>query len=168
MRARLAVLALCLAAPRPALAEGPAPAPDRVPAPPPIEEVTGTVTATDLQRHRVTVATPTGPVELGWDRNTLIYLLGGATTALDLRPGVAVRAGLDPARRAYWIQVGPSGPTGPAAPAIPATPAGEARPAGPAAPGDPPRGGPADPAAAPGAAGRPPAAAPGPPPPPGR
>lgn len=156
MRVRPALLAVCcLAAPRPASAEAPPPA---APAPtagaasapaPTIEEITGTVAATDLRRHRVTVATAAGPVEVGWDRNTLIYVLDGATTALDLRPGVAVRVGLDPVRNAYWIQVGPSGPTGstgPAAPgAQPPVPEGRAAPAQalPAAP----------PAAPPGASG---------------
>jgi hypothetical protein len=74
-------------------------------------EVSGTIVAIDLQRHRLTVATAAGPVELGWDRNTLIYQPGGATTASALLQGAAVKAGLDPARTAYWIQVRPVPPS---------------------------------------------------------
>ena len=102
MRHRTALLALWIALPAQVRGE-PAPA-----APPPstsLSEVSGTVLALDLQRHRVTVATEDGPLELTWDRNTLIYRPGGATTAAALTPGAAVKAGLDPARNAYWIQV---------------------------------------------------------------
>jgi hypothetical protein len=71
------------------------------------------VDAADLPGHRVTLRTAEGQVEFGWDRNTLIYLPGGATTAAALRPGAAVRAGLDPAGMAYWIQLRPAPPAGP-------------------------------------------------------
>jgi hypothetical protein len=76
----------------------------------PSTEVSGSVTAVDLQAHRIVVETGSGRVELGWDRNTLIYQPGGATTASALRPGAVVKAGLDPARTAYWIQVRPPQP----------------------------------------------------------
>ena len=49
--------------------------------------------AVDLRSHRLTVDTGGGVVELGWDRNTLIYQPGGATTAGALRRGAVVKAG---------------------------------------------------------------------------
>jgi len=82
-------------------------------APPPTSPsalVSGSVATIDLQAHRIIVETASGRVELGWDRNTLIYQPGGATTASALRPGAVVKAGLDPARTAYWIQVRPPQP----------------------------------------------------------
>lgn len=102
MRHRTALLALLVALPGEVRAE---PAPAAPPASTSLAEVSGTVVALDLQRHRVTVATEGGPLELSWDRNTLIYRPGGATTAAALTPGSALKAGLDPARNAYWIQV---------------------------------------------------------------
>jgi hypothetical protein len=68
-------------------------------------QVDGAVASVDLNRHLVTVETATGQAELGWDRNTLIYQPGGATTAAALRPGVVVRAGVDPTGIASWIQL---------------------------------------------------------------
>jgi len=73
-------------------------------------EIAGTVATLDLQRHRLSVDTAGGRIELGWDRNTLIYQPGGATSAGALQPGAAVKAGLDPAGAAYWIQVRPAPP----------------------------------------------------------
>ncbi len=121
MRPWPALLALLVALPGAVRAE-PAPA-----APPPttsLAEVSGTVVALDLLRHRVTVATAGGPLELSWDRNTLIYRPGGATTAAALTPGAAVRAGLDPARNAYWIQVRQAAAAPPPGGASPPAPAG--------------------------------------------
>lgn len=92
------------AAPPPAPA---ASAPGKESPPPGPTEVTGAVIEVDLQHHRCRVQAAGGAVELGWDRNTLIYQPGGATTSRALQPGVVVRAGLDPAGTAYWIQVRP-------------------------------------------------------------
>ena len=116
MRHRTALLAIWVALP--ALGRG-EPAPAAPPASTSLAEVSGTVLALDLQRHRVTVATEGGPLELTWDRNTLIYRPGGATTAAALTPGAAVKAGLDPAGNAYWIQVrqAPAAPAGENSPA---------------------------------------------------
>jgi hypothetical protein len=109
------------AASPPASPSAPSSAPS--PAPPSVTEVSGAVSTVDLQRHRLTVDTAAGPVELGWDRNTLIYQPGGATTASAVRPGWILKAGLDAARTAYWIQVRPPAPAPPpAAPAPPAPP----------------------------------------------
>jgi hypothetical protein len=83
-------------------------APRTEPSPPSgATEVTGVVKAVDLVAHRVAVLTSGSEVEFGWDRNTLIYQPGGAATAVALRPGVAVRAGVDGRGLAYWIQVRP-------------------------------------------------------------
>jgi len=109
--------------PPPAPASTPASTPAPAPAPAPITEVSGSVVSIDLQGHRIAVETAGGRVELGWDRNTLIYQPGGATTASALRPGAVVKAGLDPSRTAYWIQVRPPQPV----PALP-LPAAQAPP----------------------------------------
>jgi hypothetical protein len=95
-------------------------APGKEAPPPGPTEVSGAVVEVDLQRHRCKVQTAGGAVELGWDRNTLIYQPGGATTSRALQPGVVVRAGLDPAGTAYWIQVRPAPTSAP--PAAPPRP----------------------------------------------
>ncbi len=129
----LALLGLAvpsLAGADPSLATEPAPPAGAAQPAPRAVEVAGTVSALDLVRHRVTVDTGAGPVELGWDRNTLIYRPGGATTAGALQPEAAVKAGLDPAGTAYWIQVRPAEPRPASPPAPPpASPPGRGGPA---------------------------------------
>jgi hypothetical protein len=71
-------------------------------------EIDGTVSSVDRALRRVEVATKDGPVVLSYDRDTLVYRPGGATTVLDIAPGMALKAGLDAARVAYWIQVRPT------------------------------------------------------------
>ena len=73
-----------------------------------LAEVTGTVRSVDRALRLVEVATPTGPVVLRYDRNTLVYQPGGATTPLSIAPGMALRAGHDAAGVAYWIQLRPA------------------------------------------------------------
>jgi hypothetical protein len=130
---RLAALALALCLP-PLAGAGAEPA--HAPAAPPTSTVVaGVVSAVDLASHRLTLETSQGSAEVGWDRNTLIYQPGGATTAAGLRPGLALRAGLDPARTAYWIQLRPPPEGTPApgagagsaapAPSPPSPPAGQ-------------------------------------------
>ncbi|MBK9517293.1 MAG: hypothetical protein IPO09_08065 [Anaeromyxobacter sp.] len=103
----------------------PAPAaPDRV--------VGGTVLSVDQRRHAASVAGAAGPVEVRWDRNTLVYLPGGATTPLALAPGCALRAGLGPDGVAWWIMLRTGAPPD-QAPATAAPPG-----AFPPPPGDPP------------------------------
>ena len=101
MRLGPALAALCLLLPA-ARAEEPVAAPHAAQ-----RQVDGSVAEVDLQRHQITVTTGGGAVAVGWDRNTLIYLPGGATTALALKPGVILRAGVDPGGTAYWIQLRP-------------------------------------------------------------
>ena len=113
--------------------EGP---PASTPARPTARDVEGTVTSLDLEQHRVTVATDSGPVTFGFDRNTLVYRPGGATVPAALLPGTVLRAGLAPSQVAWWIQLRPDSRPAP-------EPA--ARPAGAAPPsqeGAPPPGGP--------------------------
>jgi hypothetical protein len=124
MHFRTAVATLWVAA-APAFAAEPGQA-----SPPATVEVAGSVLSVDLQRHRLSVQAATEVVELGWDRNTLIYQPGGATTSSALRPGAVVKAGLDPRGTAYWIQLRPPAPPAPAA--SPASPAPAASPAAPA------------------------------------
>jgi hypothetical protein len=103
-------------APPPAARPPEHPSPPAAPLPPPPAAqrlVEGTVSAADLAGHRVTLTTFEGEVMFGWDRNTLIYQPSGATSATALHPGAAVRAGLDPAGTAYWIQLRPVPPVGP-------------------------------------------------------
>jgi hypothetical protein len=68
-------------------------------------EVTGTVVAVDRATHRFTLRGPAGTVEVAMDRNTLVYLPGGPATVLDVAPGMAARAAIDPRGTAYWVQV---------------------------------------------------------------
>jgi hypothetical protein len=146
MRPWLALAALCVALPARAGETTPTSTPTSTSTPTPTStlnttatstattEVSGAVASVDIWRHRLTVDTAGGVVELGWDRNTLIYQPGGATTAGALRPGAVLKAGLDPDRIAYWIQVRPPPAAAPAAapvtPAVtpPATPAPPRRP----------------------------------------
>jgi hypothetical protein len=121
MRAWTALLALGLGLPA-ARAEPPAtatPAPGAAAAPQPpgltaAPALDGEVVSLDLQRHRAVVETAAGRVEVAWDRNTLIYRPGGATSPTALQPGAVVRAALDPAGTAYWIQLRPPPPGTPA------------------------------------------------------
>ncbi|HUL60089.1 MAG TPA: hypothetical protein VLU43_12470 [Anaeromyxobacteraceae bacterium] len=119
-----------------------------------LDEVAGTIRSIDWRRHRVTVETQAGPVELTVDRNTLVYVSRGLGTPLDLSPGTAIRAGRNADALAYWIAV--HAPTAPPAKPAPA-------PGPPPAPATAPAPAPTPPAAAPAPA--PPAAAPAPTPP---
>jgi len=99
-----ALAAMILWSPLGAAAEPTAPAP--APAPARTTIVAGIVSDVDLAAHRFTVETATSAkVQVGWDRNTLVYQPGGATTSAALRRGAAVRAGVGATPVAYWIQV---------------------------------------------------------------
>jgi hypothetical protein len=95
----------------------------------------GRVTAVDWGDRRLTISGPGGREELGFDRNTVVYLPEGLGTMRDVEPGVEVRAAANPDGVAAWIEVRPAG--------------GDGGTAGP--PGGPP--GPSDGGAAAGAAG---------------
>jgi hypothetical protein len=71
-------------------------------------ELTGTVESVDHQRHLVVLRSASVPVTLRFDRNTLVYRPGGATTPLALAPGQVVRAGHDGHGLAFWLQVRPA------------------------------------------------------------
>jgi hypothetical protein len=71
-------------------------------------ELTGTVESVDHQRHLVVLRSESVQVTLRFDRNTLVYRPGGATTPLALAPGQVVRAGHDGHGLAYWLQVRPA------------------------------------------------------------
>ncbi len=70
-----------------------------------LEEVAGTIRDVDLRTHRLSLDTPSGPVTLSLDRNTMVYTVTGLGTVLDLANGAQVRAGRNADFLAYWVQV---------------------------------------------------------------
>jgi hypothetical protein len=80
-----------------------------------LEEVTGVVRSVEPKVNQVTIDTGTGPVTLGYDRNTMVYTASGLGTVRDLKPGVQARAGRNADMLAYWVQVRPAAPAPPAA-----------------------------------------------------
>ena len=70
-----------------------------------VQPIAGTVTGIDRQQRRVTLETASGPVVLGYDRDTTVFLPHRVGTVLDLTPGTRVSAAADPEKRAYWFQV---------------------------------------------------------------
>jgi translation initiation factor IF-2 len=70
-----------------------------------LEEVAGTVRDIDRKAYKLEVDTPTGPVTLSLDRNTMVYTAGGLATVLDVKPGTQIRAGRNADFLAYWVQV---------------------------------------------------------------
>ncbi len=70
-----------------------------------LEEVSGTVAGIDRKAHRLRVDTPSGPVTLSLDRNTMVYTATGLGTPLDVSPGAQIRAGRNADFLAYWVQV---------------------------------------------------------------
>lgn len=121
-----ACLAALLAAP--ALAA----APDG--GPPGLEVRSGRVAAVDWGDRRVTLLGAGGRLELGFDRNTVVFLVGRLGTLRDVLPGVEVRAGVGQDGVAAWIEIGPSpsdgGTTGPGDGGAPGGTAGGAPAAG--------------------------------------
>jgi hypothetical protein len=113
--------------PTPTSTAAPTPTPTTRPT---LVEVQGRIAALDLVRHRLTVGTRDGEVELGLDRNTLVYGPGGAATVLALQVGSVVRAAHDADGTAYWIQVRPAPPR----PTTPPAPGPAAPPESPPAP----------------------------------
>jgi hypothetical protein len=72
----------------------------------------GRVTAVDWGDRRLTISGPGGREELGFDRNTVVYLPEGLGTMRDVEPGVEVRAAANPDGVAAWIEVRPAGGDG--------------------------------------------------------
>ncbi|BDG06403.1 hypothetical protein [Anaeromyxobacter oryzae] len=79
-----------------------------------LEDVAGTVHAIDRVAHRIEIDTPSGPVGLALDRNTLVYGPNGLVTTLAIQPGSQVRAGRNADFVAYWIAVRAPRPAAPA------------------------------------------------------
>lgn len=103
-------------APAPGATPGPRAAPGKPAVEPPtspaalprgavLEEVAGTIRGVDLRAHRLSLETPSGPVTLSLDRNTMVYTTAGLGTVLDLANGAQVRAGRNADFLAYWVQV---------------------------------------------------------------
>jgi hypothetical protein len=67
--------------------------------------VSGSLERVDWEGKRITLATPSGPEILPFDRNTSVYLEDREGTLLDLEPGQRVRASLAADGRAYWVEV---------------------------------------------------------------
>jgi hypothetical protein len=133
--ARTALLLCLLALPGAPARAG---APDGGPAG--LEVRSGRVAAVDWGDRRVTLLGPAGRLDLGFDRNTVVYLPGRLGTLRDVKPGVEARASVGPDGIAAWIEVRPRPGDGGA----PAGPGGgaPARPDG--APGERPDGAPGE------------------------
>lgn len=101
MRVIRTAIPLCLAArlAGPALAAAPAGGP------PGLEIRSGSVVAMDWGDRRVTLLGTAGRFDLGFDRNTVVYLMGRLGTLRDLLPGVEVRAGVGQDEVAAWIEI---------------------------------------------------------------
>jgi hypothetical protein len=69
------------------------------------QPLSGRVIAADREARRVTVEGTGGRLELGFDRNTVVYLPGRIGTMDDVRPGAEVRVSKGPEGIAYWIEV---------------------------------------------------------------
>lgn len=95
-----------------------------------LEIRSGRVAAVDWGDRRVTVLGGGGRLELGFDRNTVVFLVGRLGTMRDVLPGVEVRAGVGQDGVAAWIEIGPSpsdgGAAGPGDGAAPAAGSGSA------------------------------------------
>ncbi len=103
MRHPRTALPLCLLA----LLPGPAPAaPDG--GAPGLAVRSGRVEAVDWSDRRVTLLGPGGRDDLGFDRNTVVYLPGRPGTMRDVEPGLEVRAAANPDGVAAWIAVRPA------------------------------------------------------------
>ncbi|HZZ83013.1 MAG TPA: hypothetical protein VFE30_00595 [Anaeromyxobacteraceae bacterium] len=97
--------AAVLPAPRPAADGG---APDAGPATVPggLFTISGKIAAVDFAHGRFTVEGPEGPIELGVDRNTGVYLEKRMGTLRSLSAGLPVRAcyaGAD--KKVFWVEV---------------------------------------------------------------
>ena len=135
--ARTALL-LCLLALRGAPAR--AAAPDG--GPPGIEVRSGRVAAVDWGDRRLTIVGPGGRLDLGFDRNTVVYLPGRLGTMRDVTPGVEARASVGPDGVAAWIEVRPAAGDGGAGPGDGGTGPADGGPAAPSGgDGGPPHGG---------------------------
>lgn len=93
--------------------------------------VVGEIIEIDHRLHRLRLRTVDGELSLGFDRNTAFLGPAGATTPLQLVPGLRVRAGRDGEVRAAWVDLHPIEPPAPAPPA-PAPPAPAPAPSAPA------------------------------------
>ncbi|MGC3998466.1 MAG: hypothetical protein QM767_13770 [Anaeromyxobacter sp.] len=71
-----------------------------------LEPVNGTITSVDLEQHELVLEAEGGPVTLGLDRNTLVYLPTGLSTVRALRTGAQVRAARNGDSVAYWVMIG--------------------------------------------------------------
>lgn len=72
---------------------------------PEVRTVTGTIRAVAPGEHALTLDTSDGPVRLGFDLNTSVFLPERVGTVRALRSGTRVRASFGPGRHAYWIEV---------------------------------------------------------------
>jgi hypothetical protein len=86
--------------------------------PPGIEVRSGLVVAVDWGDRRVTLLGSGGRFEVGFDRNTVVYLTGRLGTLRDVLPGVEARASTGPDGVAAWIEIRPA-PADGGAPAPP-------------------------------------------------
>lgn len=80
--------------------------------PPGIEVRSGRVVAVDWGDRRVTLLGTAGRFDLGFDHNTVVYLVGRLGTLRDLLPGVEARASGGPDGVAAWIEIRPAPPDG--------------------------------------------------------
>ena len=70
-----------------------------------IEVRSGRVAAVDWGDRRLTLQGPAGRLDLGFDRNTVVYLPGHLGTMRDVSPGTEVRLAANPDGVAAWIEV---------------------------------------------------------------
>jgi hypothetical protein len=80
--------------------------------PPEIEIRSGRVAAVDWGDRRVTLVGPGGRIDLGFDRNTVVYLPGRLGTMRDVTPGAEARASVGADGVAAWIEVRRPAPDG--------------------------------------------------------
>ncbi len=100
-----ALPALLLALASPAAPDGAAPPDAEKPRETPLSVVNGTISAVDLDAHRLVLEVDGARATLALDRNSLVYLPSGLATVAALRPGDEVRAGRNGRDVAYWIEV---------------------------------------------------------------
>jgi len=67
--------------------------------------VSGSLERVDWDARRITLTTPSGPENLPFDRNTMVFLEDREGTLADLERGQRVRASLAADGRAYWVEV---------------------------------------------------------------
>ncbi|HEU4384435.1 MAG TPA: hypothetical protein VFR85_13190 [Anaeromyxobacteraceae bacterium] len=76
--------------------------------PPGLEVRSGRVAEVDWGDRRLTILGPTGRFQVGFDRNTVVYLPERLGTLRDVAPGAEVRTVANPDGVAAWIEVRPT------------------------------------------------------------